>query len=91
MRDHKAVLVAEVLASDAIEELYIKFLEAAMKLGASSLQVLILCHLMVEEIEQKIAPSDRDAIRRMVAATGSFHPIGEAAAKVVRGLSDGKH
>jgi hypothetical protein len=47
MRDHEAVLVAEVLAGDAIEELYIRFLEAAMKLGANSLHVLIHCHLMV--------------------------------------------
>jgi hypothetical protein len=88
MREQEAVLVAEVLASDVIEDLYIEFLEVAMKLGASSLQVLILCHLMVEEIEHKIAPSDRDAIRKLVASTGSFHPIGVAADEVVRGLSD---
>ena len=85
MTSHEAALVAELLASDRIEDLYVRFLEAAMKLGASTLEVLILCHLMVEEIEQRMAPADRDAIRRMVAATDSFHPIGEAAAKVVRG------
>ncbi len=90
MKSHEAALVAELLASDRIEDLYVKFLEAAMKLGASTLEVLILCHLMVEEIEQRMAPADRDAIRKMVAATDSFHPIGEAADKVVRGL-DGKH
>ena len=56
MREQETVLVAEVLASDVIEELHIRFLEAAMKLGANSLQVLILCHLMVEEIEQRMAP-----------------------------------
>ena len=86
MKDQEAVLVAVVLASDLIEDLYIKFLEVAMKLGASSLQVLVLCQLMAEEIEQKTAPSDRDAIRKLVAFTDSFHPIGEAADRVVRRL-----
>jgi hypothetical protein len=91
MKSHEAALVAELLASDRIEDLYVKFLEAAMKLGASTWELLLLCHLMAEEIEQRMARSDREAIRKMVAATDSFHPIGEAADKVVRGLGNEKH
>jgi len=91
MRDHEAALVAELLASDRIGDLFVKFLEAAIELRASTLEVLILSHLLVEEIEQTIDPADRDAIRKMAAATDSFHPIGEAAEKVIRGLSDEKH
>jgi hypothetical protein len=85
MKAHEAVLVAEVLASEAIG------LEAGLAIKAGELQALILCHLMAEEIEQKMAPSDRDAIRKVVAATNSFHPIGEAAAKVVRRLGNERH
>jgi hypothetical protein len=90
VKDLEAALVAEARASDAIEELYVKWLETTNKSRASTLQVLILCLLIAKEIEQRMAPSDRDAIRKMVAAT-DFHPIGEAADKVVRGLRDEKH
>jgi hypothetical protein len=83
VKDLEAALVAEARASDAIEELYVKWLETTNKSRASTLQVLILCLLIAKEIEQRMAPSDRDAIRKMVAATDSFHPIGEAADKVV--------
>ena len=31
--------------------------------------MLVVCHLMVEEIEEAIAPADRIAIKEMVAAT----------------------
>jgi hypothetical protein len=88
VKDLEAALVAEARASDAIEELYVKWLETTNKLRASTLQVLILCLLIAKEIEQRMAPSDRDAIRKMMAATDNFHPIGEAADKVVRGLRD---
>jgi hypothetical protein len=69
MREQEAVLVAEVLASDVIEELHIRFLEAAMKLGANSLQVLILCHLMVGGNRAQNSPLGSRCHQK----TGGFH------------------
>ena len=60
MNAREAMLAEEALASDCIEQLYVKWHAAAVE---SSLHVLILCLLMVEEIEQTISPSDRSAIR----------------------------
>jgi hypothetical protein len=91
MKPHEAALVAEALTSDRIAKLYVKYCEAALEVRASTLEVFVLLHLMVEEIEQQMSASDRDTIREMVAGTDSFHPIGEAAARVVRRLGDERH
>jgi hypothetical protein len=90
MTSHEAALVAELLASDAIEELYVKLREVALEQGATSLPMFLICHLIVEEIEEAIAPADRIAIKEMVAATSTpgTISIGEAANKVVRSLSN---
>jgi hypothetical protein len=89
MTSHEAALVAELLASDAIQQLYVKLREASFEQGATSLLMLLVCHLIVEEIEEAIAPADRIAIKEMVAAaaTPGIISIGEAANKVVRSLS----
>ena len=69
-----------------IEELYVRLGEIAFEQGATSLLMLLVCHLIVEEIEEAIVPADRIAIKEMVAATAApgFISIGEAANKVVR-------
>jgi hypothetical protein len=90
MKSHEAALVAELLASDAIQQLYVKLREISFEQEATSLRMLLVCHLIVEEIEEAIAPADRIAIEEMVAAsaTPGTISIGEAANKVVRSLSN---
>jgi len=77
-------LVHEALESDLVQRLYGKWRDTAARLRASELQMLVLCYLMAEEIEQRIAPADRHIIRDMVADT--FEPLGNAAARVIQGL-----
>ena len=88
MKSHEAALVQEALASDAIQQIYVKLREVALEQGATSLLILLVCHLIVEEIEEAIAPADRTAIKEMIAATATpgTISIGDAANKVVEGL-----
>ena len=90
MKSHEAALVQEALASDAIQQLYVKLREVAFEQEATSLLMLLVCHLIVEEIEEAMAPADRIAIKEMVAATATpgTISIGEAADKVVRSSSN---
>jgi hypothetical protein len=90
MTSHEAALVADLLASNRIEELYVRLGEVALEQGATSLLMLPVCHLIVEEIEEAMVPADRIAIKEMVAATATpgIISIGEAANKVVRSLSN---
>jgi hypothetical protein len=89
VKKNDTVLVHEALESDLIERLHGKWRDTAARLRATELQVLLLCYLMAEEIEQKITPAYRRIVRDMVADT--FEPVGNAVARVVQELDDETH
>jgi hypothetical protein len=64
-KTYEAALVHEAPESVLVERLYGEWCDTAARLPASELQVLVLCFLMAEEIEQKIASADRHAIRNV--------------------------
>ena len=83
MKAHEAMLVQEDLAGDRVE-----VEQARSPVGRQPTRGGYL-HLLLEDIEQKLAPSDRRAIREMMSSpASSWQQIGDVA---VRMLDDESH